>query len=82
MTVTLDIPNETVAIWLSDLFENEAKEAEGAAENEDIFAMGSDDESRDQHNENADLNREYAEILRGAYNDVQKYWDSNAVTAI
>lgn len=68
------IKNETIAIWLSDLFKNEMEEALGAAENEDIFAAGSDGESAFQHKENARINREYAEILNDAYNEVQRYW--------
>lgn len=70
------ITDETIAIWLSDLFKNEIDEAKGAASNEDIFALGSDnEESAAQHKENAELNRQYAKILYDAYFEVAKYWD-------
>ena len=70
------IEDETIAIWLSNLFKNEIEEVECAASNEHIFALGSDDdESATQHEENAELNRQYAEILRDAYNEMEKYWN-------
>ena len=70
------ITDETIAIWLMDLFKNEMEEAEGAASNEHIFALGSDDdESATQHEENAELNRQYVEILKDAYDEVAKYWN-------
>ena len=70
------IEDETIAIWLMDLFKNEIDEVECAASNEHIFALGSDnDESATQHEENAELNRQYAEILKDAYNEVAKYWN-------
>ena len=65
--------NETIAIWLRDLFKNEIEEVEVAASNEHLFALGSDGESTLQHEENADLNRKYAEILRNAYEQVNEY---------
>lgn len=72
---TDDITNETIAIWLRDLFKNEIDEVECAASNEHLFALGSDNaESAAQHEENAELNRQYAEILKDAYNEVEKYW--------
>lgn len=72
------ITDETIAIWLSDLFKNEIDEVEAAASNENIFALGSDDEeSTAQHKENAELNRQYAEILKDAYNEVAKYWEKS-----
>ena len=70
------ITDETIAIWLLDLFKNEIDEARGATSNEHLFALGSDDdESAAQHEENAELNRQYAEILKDAYDEVAKYWN-------
>lgn len=70
------IEDETIAIWLSSLFKKEIDEVECAASNEHIFALGSDDdESATQHEENAKMCRQYAEILRDAYNEVEKYWN-------
>ena len=72
------ITDETIAIWLSDLFKNEIDEVEVAISNEYIFALGSDnEESVVQHKENAELNRQYAEILKDAYNEVAKYWEKS-----
>ena len=50
------IEDETLAIWLRDLFKNEINKVESAA----------------QHRDNAELNRQYAEILRNAYNEIEK----------
>lgn len=66
--------DEIIAIWLGQLFKNEAEEAKGAADNEEIFALGSDDESALQHKEHANINRKYAEILTEAYEEIKKYW--------
>ena len=76
--ITIDInliENETIAIWLNDLFQKEIEEAESAADNEDIFALGSSGEDARLHKENAELNRTYVEILKYASNQIQKYWD-------
>lgn len=82
MGININIPNETIALWLSDLFKKEADEANGAASNEHLFALGSDDnEASEQHEKNTELNRQYAEILKNAYDDVQKFWRSDNVAA-
>ena len=82
MDININVPNETIALWLSDLFKKEADEANGAASNEHLFALGSDDnEASEQHENNTELNRQYAEILKNAYDDVQKFWRSDNVAA-
>ena len=69
------IGDETIAIWLNDTLDREIGESLGAAENEDLFAAGSDTgESADQHAQNARLNREYAAILQKAKDQLSAYW--------
>ena len=56
---------ENQKMWLTNLLENEAEEALGAASNEHLWALGSDTmESATQHEMHADENREYANLLR------------------
>ena len=74
MKIEINIPDETIAIWLSDLFKNEIEEAKTAADNEHLFALGSDGENAAQHEENSELNKQYVEILKRMYNEVQQYW--------
>ena len=77
MKVEINIENELVATWLSEVFKEEAEQARGAASNEKLFALGSDDEEASQHLENAESNLEYAEILEDAYRQVQKFFSAN-----
>ncbi len=65
---------ETQAIWLSHLFKTEMEEAICASDNEHIFMLGSDDESAIQHQENEKENRDYAAMMKNAYDQVQKFW--------
>ena len=59
-------------MWFEELFKNEIEEAKCAASNEHLFALGSDDEeSATQHEENADENRLYVEILESALRHVR-----------
>lgn len=74
MNITISINNEITALWLSELFKTEAEEAKGASSNEHMFALGSDGENSEQHEEQAEQNREYSELLQKAYDDIQKYW--------
>ena len=76
--IKINIPNETIAIWLTELLKEAAEEAEGAASNEELFALGTDGESSDQHKENAEVNRQYAEILNKACSDIEKRWEVKA----
>ena len=74
MNITINVSNEIVATWLGELFREEAEQARGAASNEEMFALGSDEEEAEQHMENAASNLEYAEILEDAHKQVQKYF--------
>ena len=73
-TITIDTSDlhETIKFWLIELFKNEIEEAKSAASNEHLFALGSDGEAATQHQENAELNMKYAEILNGALDQLNK----------
>ena len=74
MNITLNISNETIAIWLSNLFLEEAKDAQGAMENEKLFALGTIGEDAEQHTENANVCKEYSEMLFDLHKEIEKYW--------
>ena len=75
MDIMIRIPNEEIAIWLSDLFLEASKDAKGAMENETLFALGSFGNDAVQHTENAKECEEYSEMLLAVYNEIQKYWE-------
>ena len=56
-----EIPNEIVAVWLSDLFKSQIYEGQSNAE---IWG----------HYEEAENEKEYIKIMIQAYNEVQKFW--------
>lgn len=65
---------ETQMIWIEDLFETEIEEAKGAASNEHLLALGSDDEESLQHEQNAEENREYAKMLEDTLTQLREIW--------
>lgn len=77
-TITIPVADETTAFWLVSMFEKEAEDADGAASNERLWAKGSDGEAAEMHLENARLNAEYAELLKKAKADVEKYWSEES----
>lgn len=55
---------ENQKAWLKALYDEEIRQAAGAAENEKIWCMGSpDDTARQLHAANAEENLEYVKIL-------------------
>ena len=55
--------NETVKIWLEELYKKEIEEAKGAIENEHIWELGYDGEEPNPHTENIEVLKEYIEVL-------------------
>lgn len=55
--------NETVKIWLEELYKNEIEEVKGAIDNERIWAVGYDGEEPNPHVENIEVLKEYIDIL-------------------
>lgn len=55
--------NETVAIWLSNLYEDAIAEAKASIKNEHIWELGYDGEEPNPHTENIELLKEYIEVL-------------------
>lgn len=57
--------SETVAIWLSDLLDNEIKDIEGTIENEKLWVVGSStEEEKLMMEDNIALHKEYIEVLK------------------
>lgn len=76
LTLNINEASEIILLWFEQLFENEIEEAECAASNEHIWALGSDSqESAEQHEANADENREYIEYLKEALRQVREMLD-------
>lgn len=58
------IMNETVRIWLEELYKKEIEEAKGTIENEHIWELGYDgNEPINPHTENIEVLKEYIEVL-------------------
>lgn len=55
--------NETVKIWLGDLYANEINSARSTIENEKIWELGYDGEEPNPHTENIRVLKEYIEVL-------------------
>ena len=56
--------NETVKIWLEELYKKEIEEAKGTIENEHIWELGYDgDEPLNPHTENIEALKDYIEVL-------------------
>ncbi len=72
ITINVDENEEIISLWLSNLLKNEIDEALGAASNEHLFSLGSSGEASAMHEENSEINRKYAEILKKAYDDINE----------
>ena len=55
--------NETVKIWLKELYSKEIEEIRGTISNEHIWELGYDGEEPNPHTENIEVLREYLEVL-------------------
>lgn len=55
--------NETIKIWLEELYKNEIEEIKGTVDNERIWELGYDGEEPNPHTENIKVLKEYLEIL-------------------
>jgi hypothetical protein len=55
--------NETVKIWLEELYKKEIEEAKGTIENEHLWELGYDGEEPNPHTENIEVLKEYLERL-------------------
>ena len=55
--------NETVKIWLEELYKKEIEDAKGTIENEHIWELGYDGEEPNPHTENIEVLKEYIEVL-------------------
>jgi hypothetical protein len=62
---------ENMKIWLKELYLNAAKEHRGAASNERLWALGSDNEEQMMRHEiNAAENMDFADILTDMANKI------------
>lgn len=55
--------NETIRIWLENLYQNEIEEIKGAISNERIWERGYYGEEPNPHTENIEVLTEYLETL-------------------
>lgn len=55
---------ENMKLWLVEMYQREIEEAESAASNEHLWALGSDDGHAWQHEENASEQEEYIKLLK------------------
>lgn len=55
--------NETIKIWLEELYKKEIEEAKGAISNEHLWELGYDGEESNPHTENIEVLKEYIEVL-------------------
>lgn len=63
---------DTQIEWLKEMFRIEIDDARGTADNEYLWALGSDDEDNEfQHKENGNENLAYAEMLEDALNQLK-----------
>lgn len=64
---------ENMKIWLKELYLKAAEEHYGAASNEHLWALGSDnDEAAMLHEMNADENRAFAMMLEGMAKKIEE----------
>lgn len=55
--------NETVRIWLEELYSKEIEEIKGTISNEHLCELGYDGEDPNPHTENIEVLMEYIEVL-------------------
>ena len=55
--------NETIKIWLEELYKKEIEEIKGTVDNERIWEAGYNGEEPNPHTENIKVLKEYLEIL-------------------
>lgn len=64
--------NETIKIWLDDMYAENIKEAKGTIENEKIWAKGSSSKEEEQmHLDNIIINQEYIKVLEELKENVE-----------
>lgn len=56
--------NETVKIWLNDLYNNEIEEVKGTIKNMRLCELGYDGEEPNPYTENIKIQEEYIEVLK------------------
>ena len=62
--------NETVKIWLKELYSKEIEEIKGTISNEHIWEIGYDGEETNPHTENIEVLKEYLEVLESKLEDL------------
>ena len=64
--------NETVKIWLEELYTKEIEEAKGTIENEHLWELGYDgNEPTNPHTENIEVLKEYIEVLESKLEELK-----------
>ena len=63
--------NETVKMWLEELYTKEIEEIKGTISNEHLWELGYDGEESNPHTENIELLKEYLDVLEEKLNKIQ-----------
>lgn len=63
--------NETVKIWLVELYSKEIVEIKGTISNERIWELGYEGEEPNPHTENIEVLKEYLEVLEGKLEELK-----------
>lgn len=65
--------NETVKIWLEELYKKEIEETKGTIENEHLWELGyNGNEPINLHTENVEVLKEYIEVLEEKLAELNK----------
>ena len=65
------VMNETVKIWLVELYSKEIVEIKGTISNERIWELGYEGEEPNPHTENIEVLKEYLEVLEGKLEELK-----------
>jgi hypothetical protein len=63
--------NETVKMWLEELYKKEIEEIKGTISNEHIWELGYDGENPNPHTENIEVLKEYLELLESKLEELK-----------
>lgn len=63
--------NETVRIWLEELYKKEIKRAKGSISNEHLWELGYNGEEPNPHTGNIEILHEYIEVLEEKLEEVR-----------
>lgn len=63
--------NETVKMWLEELYTKEIEEIKGTISNEHLWELGYNGEEPNPHTENIEVLKEYLDVLEEKLNEIK-----------